>query len=452
MSQTGFAALLAPADGASAAPALPSILQTLAEEGITVPTSVQAQAIPALLDRADLRAQAATGSGKTLAYALPILLSLRIEHRVPQALILAPTRELCGQIVNEIRRFGRTLPGLRVLGLVGGEPIFGQARALEGGAHVLVATPGRLMDHLRRENIRLRNLELLVLDEADRMLDLGFEEAIQSILHDLPDRQTALLSATFPPEVTRLADAVLHEPVSLSIGAAPPLLEFRTLEAQDRLAALTGLLDRLNPSAALLFCNQKATVAELVGQIPGAVALQGDMLQEDRNDALARFRGGSARVLVATDVAARGLDIDGVELVVHCDLPTTPESWTHRSGRTGRAGAAGLAVALLRPGQQERLQRIIGMLPAPLEERPPLHPAPHPPLVTFRLGAGRRDKLRPGDILGALTKDAGLPASAIGLIDVQERVAFVTVAAPVAAAASLGLGRVKGRRMWVFKL
>ena len=443
-------------------PVRAALLKTLAEEGLSAPTEVQAAAIPALLAGKDVQAQAATGSGKTLACALPILARLRPERR-PQALILAPTRELCAQIVAEFRRFGRGMPGLRVLGLGGGEPIFGQARALSGGAHVIAATPGRLADHLRRGAVEVEGLQVLVLDEADRMLEMGFAEELNEILSLLPPRQTALFSATFPPGVARLANDLLSAPARIAIAAPPPLLEYATITAEDRLSAALSLIERLKPASALIFCNQRATVGEvasavaerlsLAGQRGGALPLQGDMMQEERDDAMARFRSGSAPILVATDVAARGLDIDSVELVIHYDLPETPESWTHRSGRTGRAGSPGLAVALVRPGREERLSRVAGALPPALSpDRPPLHAEPRAKLITLRVSSGRRDKLRPGDLLGALTKDGGLPGAAVGKIEVQERKSYVTVDASLAAEAAQALGRVKGRRLWVDKV
>jgi ATP-independent RNA helicase DbpA len=391
---------------------------------------------------------------------LPLLQRLQPALRRPQALIVAPTRELAAQIAAELRLAGKALPGLRVLPLCGGEPLGGQILGLGAGAHVLVGTPGRLLDHLRHGRVDLGLLGALVLDEADRLLDLGFREALGELIGlvqqgrgEGPPLQAVLLSATWPEGVRELAGALLREPELIAVPAERAPLQLFALpcaDAEQRLPALRAMLERLNPASALLFCNLKRSADELAGLLPGALALHGDHEQGRRNDVLAAFRLGSARLLVATDVAGRGIDVEGVELVVHVDLPPTPEAAVHRSGRTGRAGLPGLCALLARPGDRERWGRLWPAEVDPpelIDEPPPLHLAPHPRWATLKVGAGRRDRLRPGDLLGALTRDLGLPGDEVGRIEIGERVSWVGLRPEGAAQALRRLDRVKGQRV-----
>lgn len=430
----------------------PALCQLLLTEGLLHPTPIQVAAIPPLLLGGDLRVEAATGTGKTLAFGLPLLQRLDLNWRAPQALVIAPTRELAAQIVAELRRFGKGLPGLRVVALCGGEPLFGQARALEAGAHVLVGTPGRLQDHVERGTVSLRGVGVVVLDEADRLLDLGFQDAVEGLLLAVRAGgravQGVLCSATFPAEVLRLAEAVLRSPAVVTAAQPPAALDQAVVPCAtpaDRLPALQALLARLNPLAALVFCNQRQTVDEVASALPAAMALHGEHEQERRNDVLAAFRSGSCRVLVATDVAGRGLDVEGVELVVHYDLPPSPSAATHRSGRTGRAGAAGLSVALLLPNHVSRWEGLLGPHVRRVELPAALHAEAHPDWRCVRVGAGRRDKLRPGDLLGALTRDVGLPPEAVGRIEIGERCSYVALRPAEAPQALRELKRVKGK-------
>ncbi|MBS1960689.1 MAG: ATP-dependent RNA helicase DbpA [Bdellovibrionales bacterium] len=471
--ETGFEAL-----GLS-----PGSLAVLREIGFTRATPIQTESIPALLQGRDLIGQSKTGSGKTAAFALPILERLvqRNEGRVRtvQALVLCPTRELCTQVAREIRRLGRRIPGLQVLVLSGGVPLYPQLTALEKGVHVVVGTPGRVLDHLTRRKLDLSNLKTFVLDEADRMLDMGFEAEMESILRELPrTRQTVLFSATFPPSIEAISRRTQRMPVRVTIedeSAKPSIRQtYYEVEMADKPRALLASLAKLNPESAIVFCNLKATVAE-VGRALRAngidsAALHGDLEQSDRDRVLAKFRNRSLRVLIATDVAARGIDIADLDLVYNYDLPSTPEVYVHRIGRTGRAGKTGLAIAFVTSAQTNRLRNIedhtgvsveretipaasaAGTGSAPTASRSIAPNTLSAKMETLYLSAGRKDKMRPGDILGALTGEAGgLNASDIGKIEIHDRFSYVAVSRTIAAKAmqSLLAGRVKGRRVRV---
>jgi ATP-independent RNA helicase DbpA len=457
----------------------------ITELGFTTATPIQAQALPPLLEGRDVVGRAPTGSGKTLAFGVPLLARIDLTLRRPQALVVCPTRELAGQVAGALRTFGRRLPGLRILVAAGGVPGGPQRRALEEGVHVVVGTPGRLVDHLERGNLDPNDIVTLVLDEADRMLDMGFADDMERVLEALPPHQTALFSATFPPRIAELAGRWLDHPVVVDVLAPSGVATWTDAEKEPeptstlrqlacvveespraeeprvdpaKIAVLVPLLRR-HPRA-LVFCNFKASAAALATELRAeglaAAAFHGDLEQLDRENVLARLRNGSVRVLVATDVAARGLDVEGLDLVVNVELPSKPEIYVHRVGRTARAGAAGLAVALVTTREEKKLdwfEPLVGKIPrisrAELLAAPEL--PPEAPMDTIRLGAGRKDKLRPGDVLGALTGEAGFAASDIGKIEVQDRWTYVAVARTVSRAALKWLeeGRVKGRRIRV---
>jgi len=433
-------------------------LTALAELGYAAPTPIQRQAIPPLLAGADLIGKARTGSGKTAAFAIPLLERIDADERRLQALVLCPTRDLCAQVAGEIRKLGRRRPNLRVLTVAGGQPLKPQAQALARGAQVVVATPGRLLDHLERGGLAPRSLRLLVLDEADRMLDMGFHDDMARILAALPvARQTALFSATFDDAVRALSERYLRKPVWVEALDAPAAIEQRRVAVteQDRPAALRAVLADCPPGPVMVFCNTRQTVDEVERDLRRAGLavdrLHGDLEQPQRELALAKLRNGSTEVLVATDLAARGLDIAGLAAVINYEPPRTPALYLHRIGRTGRAGERGLAVTLHTAEDAARLaefERCTGGAVVPLA----LTGASSPPrprrLRTLCIGAGRKDKLRPGDILGALTGAAGLSAAQVGLIEVTERVSYVAVAAEVAQRALVRLrqGGIKGRR------
>jgi ATP-independent RNA helicase DbpA len=427
-----------------------ALIQACTELGFTEPTPIQALSLPILLSGQDLIGQARTGSGKTLAFSLWILSNLDLSQRRPQGLVLGPTRELCTQVSREIRRVGKRFPGLRVLPLTGGEPVYGQRRALEEGAHLIVGTPGRILDLLKREAVDTAGISKLVLDEADRMLELGFSEALAEILpYFRPSRQTALFSATFPDSVEKLAEGVLKTPARVIAPEPPPEIRQFSWDPHDPEAELVALLKYLNPASSLVFCNFKASAAALSLILEDAgltvACLQGDLEQSVRDQELARFRAQAARVLVATDVAARGLDITGLELVINMELPSSQDLYTHRIGRTGRAGQMGIAISRV----NKRLNWLAGEL-EDVQALQPLHTEPHPSWVCLKLSAGRRHKLRPGDILGALTGAAGgLKGEEVGAIEIREQVSFVAVAEAALKRAQRGLeeGKVKGLRL-----
>jgi ATP-independent RNA helicase DbpA len=463
-SETDFAAL----------PLSPELLAVVAELGFQRLTPIQAEAIPALLEGRDLVGQSRTGSGKTAAFALPLLQRLELGTREVGALVLCPTRELSAQVAREIRRLGRRHAGLTVLVLAGGEPVGRQIGALEKGVHIAVGTPGRVLDHLRRRTLRVHRVATVVLDEADRMLDMGFQEDMDKILRALPkERQTVFFSATFPSSIEALCKKHQNEPVFVKVEAEPEAArEIRQLvvraEQEQKIGALRWVLAEHSHESALIFANLKATVAEIGKVLSEAQVstgtLHGDLEQYDRDRVMAKFRNGSTRVLVATDVAARGIDIENLDLVVNFDLPAQPEVYVHRIGRTGRAGKVGLAVSLATQRDQlkiDAIERLTG-IKLTISERPVVPRGEKAALAqalerdakmaTLRISGGRKQKLRPGDILGALTGEAGgLAAEDIGKIEIHDHFSYVAVRKALSQGAqqSLSQGRIKGRKFQV---
>ena len=350
------------------------LLATLSELGYEEPTPIQRQAIPALLEGRDLLGQAATGTGKTAAFALPILQRIGSgdgeRGEAPSALILVPTRELAMQVAEAVHRYGRTFKA-RVLPVYGGQAMQQQLRALRRGVDVIVATPGRVLDHIRRGSIDLDAVRIVVLDEADEMLDMGFVEDLEAILEVLPaDRQTALFSATIAPRIAAIARKHLRDPVRLSIvretaapGEEPQVREIAyVVSRQQKIEALGRILDMESPNSALVFCRTRMEVDQLAEVLAahghGAQALHGGMTQEQRDRVMRRFREGAVELLVATDVAARGLDIGHLSHVVNFDIPSSTDAYVHRIGRTGRAGREGVAITLLEPREKRLLRSI----------------------------------------------------------------------------------------------
>ena len=446
-------------------------LDVVAALGFEKLTEVQAQAIPPLLAGKDVAAQSQTGSGKTLAFALPLLERLELSARELQGLVLCPTRELGAQVARELRRLGRGRPGLSVLVLSGGEPVREQARALERGAHLVVGTPGRVLDHLRRRTLRVHRVQTLVLDEADRLLDMGFLPDVEQVLRALPkQRQLALFSATFPDAIRELSQRYQDAPLWLRVAPerseAPAIVQLVVRSAPpQKLDALRWALMRHPHEAALIFANQKLTVANIEQSLTAAglsvASLHGDLEQRERDRVMAKFRNGSTRVLVATDVAARGIDLDALDLVVNFDLPRSPELYVHRIGRTGRAGKSGLAISIASAEDDALLAAIEHYNGQPLTpvrrdgnatQRAASSLACAAKMQTLRLSGGRKDKLRPGDILGALTGEAGgLAGSDVGKIEIHDHYSFVAVARSAAQTAlrRLNEGRIKGKRFRV---
>ncbi|MGQ9927930.1 MAG: DEAD/DEAH box helicase [Chloroflexaceae bacterium] len=343
-----------------------TLLAALRELGYDEPTPIQAQAIPAMLSGRDVIAQAQTGTGKTAAFALPIIERLQ-PTRTPQALVLAPTRELAMQVAEAVFRYGKSREA-RVLPVYGGQPIERQLRALERGVQVVVGTPGRIMDHMRRGTLALDAIRTVVLDEADEMLDMGFAEDIEYILQYTPsERQTALFSATLPEAVQSLAQRYTRDPLRISVVSetlsAPRIKQvYYDVLPREKLDALCRVLDVETPASAIIFCRTRAEADQLGESLQGrgylAEVIHGDLSQAMRDRVMKRFREGQIELLVATDVAARGLDIPDVSHVVNYDVPGDPESYVHRIGRTGRAGRAGMAITLITPRERRQLQLI----------------------------------------------------------------------------------------------
>ncbi|SFK79591.1 DEAD/DEAH box helicase [Geodermatophilus ruber] len=350
----------------------PELLTALTGLGYEEPTPIQRAAIPLLIEGRDLQGQAATGTGKTAAYALPLLQRLQAGRRDPEpvGLILVPTRELAIQVSEAVYRYGRAL-GTRVVPVYGGQPIGRQLRALDGGVDVVVATPGRALDHVRRSTLRLGSVATVVLDEADEMLDMGFAEDLEAILDETPeDRQTVLFSATMPHRLDSLARRHLRDPVRIQVareqrasGEAPRVRQTAyVVPRASKPAALGRVLDVEAPTAAIVFCRTRGEVDELTETLNGrgyrAEPLHGGMSQEQRDRVMGRLRAGTADLLVATDVAARGLDIDQLTHVVNYDVPSAPETYVHRIGRVGRAGREGVAITLVEPRGHRMLKTI----------------------------------------------------------------------------------------------
>lgn len=438
----------------------PKLLANLAELGYHQMTPIQAAALPAIIEGRDVVGKAKTGSGKTATFGLGLLNKLAVQQFRVQALVLCPTRELADQVATELRKLARAIHNIKILTLCGGAAFGPQVGSLAHGAHIVVGTPGRIHDHLRKENLHLEHVETLVLDEADRMLDMGFKDTVDSIIAATPDkRQTLLFSATYPAAIEQLAGRVQTHPLIVDVATehTPANIEQRFYRVDDRQRtdALVTLISFYQPDSTVVFCNTKAEVQAvhqaLLNQGFTAVALHGDLEQRDRDQMLVLFANNSASVLVATDVAARGLDIAELDLVVNYHLSRDPEVHVHRIGRTGRAGERGLAISLLADSEQYKLERFALALDLTidLERLPTANTAsPKPPAyATIEIDGGKKQKLRPGDIVGALTGEDGLPGDSIGKIHVFPMRSFVAVerARVKQALNRLSQGKLKGR-------
>ena len=454
----------------------PHVRANLAQLGYTAMTPIQAASLPLALAGKDLIAQARTGSGKTAAFALALLANLNTRRFAVQSLVLCPTRELAEQVTQELRRLAAAEDNIKVLTLCGGAPIRNQLASLEHGAHVVVGTPGRIMDHLERGSLNLEALNTLVLDEADRMLDMGFFDDISTVARQCPkQRQTLLFSATYPDGIAKLAAAFMREPQTVKLAAAPAATQIRQLffevTESQRLHTVGLLLNHYRPVSTLAFCNTKAQCRDLVEVLRGegfmALELHGDLEQRDRDQVLIQFSNRSASVLVATDIAARGLDIAQLEAVINVDVTPDPATHTHRIGRTGRSArgaldgaadeATGWAFTLASLDEMGAVGRIEHAQGTPSVWQPVGSLAPtgqgplRPPMATLQILGGRKEKIRAGDVLGALTKDLGYAAAQVGKINVNDFSTYVAVAADIAVQAErqLNAGRVKGKTVKV---
>ncbi len=446
----------------------PALQENLTSLGYLQMTPIQAQSLPLVLEGKDLIAKAKTGSGKTAAFALGLLSRLNVNRVDVQALVLCPTRELADQVAQEIRRLARALPNVKLVTLCGGTPTAPQSATLGFGAHIAVGTPGRILKHLEQGTLELSSLETLVLDEADRMLDMGFGEDINRVISYAPERrQTLLFSATYPEGIAQMSRGVQRNPVEVSVeslheGSA---IEQKLYEvpAGQRLDALTWLLSHYQPGSCVVFCNTKRACNDVADHLAAkgfsALALNGDLEQRERDQVLVRFANGSATILVATDVAARGLDIKELGAVINYELTYDPEVHVHRIGRTGRAGQQGLALSLYQPNEAQRVNLIEEYQQAPMplgdldtigRDIKPIAPQ----MVTLSIDAGRKTKVRAGDILGALTGEGGIAGADVGKIQISEQYSYVAVKRQVASAALKRLqeGKIKGRSYRARKL
>ena len=434
--------------------------------GFSQPTEIQAKALAPGLAGKDIIAMAKTGSGKTAAFGISLVEKLNPRLFAVQALVLCPTRELADQVAKAIRELARARDNIKVLTLCGGVAIGPQIGSLSHGAHIVVGTPGRIQDHLRKQTLSLARLKTVVLDEADRMLDMGFQEAMEDILSQTPSsRQTMMFSATWPAPIRELSKQYQKSPVDVraeETGENPDIEElFYEVLPQSKSDAIVALLSERQPESCIVFCTTKQQCDELAQELGergfSALPLHGDLEQRDRDSVLVRFGNQSCSILVATDVAARGLDIKSLPLVINAEPARDPEVHTHRIGRTGRAGEQGHAVTFCTPAQGHKISRIESerrrtvewgdteaLLATPLK---PVTPA----MKTLCIAGGRKDKIRPGDVMGALTGEAGLPGKAVGKIDLFDHQCFVAVEKSLAgkALSRLENGKVKGRKIRV---
>ena len=444
----------------------PAVLANLQQLGYTTMTPIQAASLPPALLGKDIIAQASTGSGKTAAFALALLANLNPRRFAVQALVLCPTRELADQVTTEIRRLARAEENIKVVTLCGGVPLRGQMLSLEHGAHIVVGTPGRVMDHLERQHLSLEALNTLVLDEADRMLDMGFFDDIVVVAKQCPkERQTLLFSATYPEGIAKLSAQFMKSPQQITVQAqhAEGKIEQRWYEVKnsERLHAVSQLLNHFRPDSSIAFCNTKQQCRDLVGVLQAqgfrALALFGELEQRERDQVLVQFANRSCSVLVATDVASRGLDVEGLEAVINVDVTPDPEIHIHRIGRTGRGDAEGLALTLASmdemgavgkieviQGRESKWEPLSGLSPAaggPLQ----------PPMRTLQIVGGRKEKIRAGDVMGALAGECGLTREQVGKINVNEFSTYVAVQAALAkkVESQLSHGKIKGKSVKV---
>lgn len=438
------------------------MLGNLAQLGYRDMTPIQAQSLPPILERQDVIAQAKTGSGKTAAFGIGILHKLNPSWFAVQGLVLCPTRELADQVAQELRRLARFTENIKVLTLTGGTPMGPQIGSLEHGAHIVVGTPGRILDHIGRGSIKLSTVQTLVLDEADRMTDMGFQEEISSIIRACPERrQTLLFSATYPDDIRKASAAFLRDPVEIKVEAQHDAgrieQRFYPVSVEQRNQAVATLLRHYRPVSTLAFCNTKIHCRELAAELRAqgfsALALYGELEQRERDEILIQFVNQSCSVLVATDVAARGLDIQTLGTVINVDVSKDTEVHIHRIGRTGRGAAAGLALNLCAPNEKKWVKLIEQYQHGPVSwfDLETLAPASgeglQAPMTTLCIMGGKKDKLRPGDLLGALTADVGLTKDQVGKINVSEFVTYVALDRHIAgqAAKKLASGNIKGR-------
>ncbi len=447
-------------------PLTKEMLHNLSEIGYKEMSDIQEQALPFILDGKDVIAQAKTGSGKTAAFGIGLLHKLQVKKFRVQALILCPTRELSDQVARELRVLAKFSHNIKILTLCGGVAFGPQLGSLRHGAHIIVGTPGRILKHLKKDSLSLEDVDTLVLDEADRMLDMGFSEEINEVLEFVPlNRQTLLFSATYTDEILDISKSIQNGAIHVkttSTEIANKIEErFYEVNNADKIKTVIDILSNFRPQNVIIFANTKVEVDEIAKRLQeskiDALAIHGDLEQYDRNDVLVQFANKSCPVLVATDVAARGLDIKELSMVINYDLPHSLETYTHRIGRTARAGAEGLAFTLYSAYEEEKvdeykndnrifessktLKTVSGFVMKPQN-------------ITLVIEGGKKDKVRAGDILGALTGEAGLSGSSIGKIDIYDRQSYVAIEASKIDEAhdKLKSGKIKGKKFSVWIL
>lgn len=432
-------------------------------------TPIQEQSLPMILEGRDVLAQAKTGSGKTAAFGLGVLSKIDIHKQKPQALVLCPTRELAEQVTKEIRKLASFIPNLTIRSLCGGSAIQHQIKSLENTVHIAVGTPGRVLKLLKIKALKTKNIQTLVLDEADRMLDMGFQEDILKIISKLPqEKQTLLFSATYPEEILEMSKSLQKSALKIQVDtevAEDKIQEYFYVvdEDKNKAEALIKVLSHYQPESAIVFCKTKQMTKDLAHYLRkqkiSALALHGDLEQKERVKILVQFTNKSCRILVATDVAARGLDIADIESVINFDLPTDSESYVHRVGRTARAGKEGTAISLFQ-GEAEttllnKINKELKLKYQPLKIKSMARRNAYYNLKskmrTLFVSGGRKDKVRPGDILGALVHHAKIEPNSIGKIDVMDVLSFVAVEFKYAEKAKdkMQTGKIKGKKFKV---
>ncbi|WP_325892285.1 ATP-dependent RNA helicase DbpA [Grimontia sp. NTOU-MAR1] len=454
----------------STLPLKDELLSTLTDIGYKTMTPIQAQSLPSILDGKDVIGQGKTGSGKTAAFGLGLLNRLNVKRFRVQSLVLCPTRELADQVAIEIRKLARGIHNIKVLTLCGGVPMGPQIGSLEHGAHIIVGTPGRILDHMEKGRLSLEEVNTLILDEADRMLEMGFQPALDAIFDQVPsDRQTLLFSATYPAQIQSISKQIMANPLMVKVESNHDETSitqhfYRCANNRERIEALQLLLLKHQPESAVVFCNTKRDVKDVAAVLDNegfsVVALHGDLEQRDRDQMLLKFANKSTNIMVATDVAARGLDIEALDAVINYHMAFDTEVHIHRIGRTGRAGSEGAAftlfgdedgyrVALL----EDHLERDIK--PSALPDSSVLNNVPRTPaMVTLHIDGGKKSKVRPGDILGALTGENGIEGKQVGKIKVTDYRSYVAVERSVAKKAlkKLSSGKIKGKTYRVWQL